>query len=265
MQTREPRVGGADRGDLVLHQFAFSHFNEKARWGLDWKGVGHRRRTYLPGPHAGPMKRLSGQTTTPVLQLGSEVVCGSASILERLEQELPERPLYPSGVHERRRAEEIQTEFDRDVGPAVRTLLFSELLHLPGYMCRMFARDFSLPRRLGYRAAFPIARHLIARAYGTSDDGHVGRCRERTEQALELIERTAGSLGPLAGDRFSVADLCCAALLAPLFDPRHPDMARPQPVPPRLLAFLEPWAQHPAGDWVHEQYQRYRDGAAQSA
>jgi glutathione S-transferase len=208
------------------------------------------------------MKRLSGQTTTPVLELGREVVSGSARILERLEQELPTPALYPEGASERRRALEIQAEFDRDVGPAVRTLLFSQLLLEPGYMCRMFARDFSLPQRLGYRAAFPIARGLIQRAYSTSEAENVARCRERTEQALAFIERQAGRSGPLVGKRFSVADLCCAALLAPLFDTPHADMARPRPVPSRLSAFLEAWVRHPAGDWVRDQYRRHRDGAS---
>ena len=29
----------------VLWQFRFSHFNEKARWALDWKGIAHVRRS----------------------------------------------------------------------------------------------------------------------------------------------------------------------------------------------------------------------------
>ena len=36
----------------VLWQFTASHYNEKARWALDWKGVAHVRQSLLPGPHA---------------------------------------------------------------------------------------------------------------------------------------------------------------------------------------------------------------------
>ena len=39
---------------VVLHQFPFSHFNERARWGLDWKRVAHRRQNHLPGPGTAP-------------------------------------------------------------------------------------------------------------------------------------------------------------------------------------------------------------------
>src|SRR6267143_212223 len=41
-----------------LHQFRLSHFNEKARWALDFKGVPHVRRSYLPGPHMLPVTHL---------------------------------------------------------------------------------------------------------------------------------------------------------------------------------------------------------------
>ena len=61
---------------LELHQFPFSHYNEKARWALDWKGVPHVRRSYLPGPHMLPVYRLSGQRSVPVLRAGTEVIPG---------------------------------------------------------------------------------------------------------------------------------------------------------------------------------------------
>src|SRR6185503_21320125 len=65
---RDPRApilpgGDAGRGELlrddalapmavpVLWQFRFSHFNEKARWALDWKRVPHTRSSLLPGWH----------------------------------------------------------------------------------------------------------------------------------------------------------------------------------------------------------------------
>lgn len=52
--------------DIVLHQFAFSHFNEKARWALQYKGVDYKRESYLPSLHMPQIKKLSGQSYTPV-------------------------------------------------------------------------------------------------------------------------------------------------------------------------------------------------------
>jgi len=81
--------------DLVLHMFPASHFNEKARWGLDWKGLPHARVAYLPGPHGPQLRRLSGQAQTPVLVMRGRVIPGSARILDELERAFPQRPLYP--------------------------------------------------------------------------------------------------------------------------------------------------------------------------
>lgn len=246
----EPRV--------VLHQFERSHFNEKARWALDWKRVRHRRESYLPGPHAPQIKRLSGQTSTPVLVIDGEVVAGAAAILERLERRFPDPALYPVEPALRERALAIQAEWDAEVGPATRTAIFSVLIEEPDYLCRMFAGSKSRAKRLAYRAAFPIARRMMARAHETDDPAAVKHAFGRSRSALDFVAKHAAPGEPLVGDRFSVADLCCAALLAPLTRVSHPDMARPEPMPPRMSAFLESWQDHPGSAWVQEVYARHR-------
>jgi glutathione S-transferase len=247
---------------IVLHQFRFSHFNEKARWGLDWKGVPHVRETYLPGPHALQIRRLSGQTLTPVLVLDGEAIPGSARILDALEQRFPERPLLPADPVRRRRALEIQERFDREVGPAARTVLFSVLIDEPDYLCRVFAGHRSLPARALYRATLPVARGMIARANGTTDPAGVERAFEITRQALDFVAKEAGGHGQLVGDSFSVADLACASLLAVLTQPPHPDMRRPEPMPARIEALLATFASHSGVQWVHEQYRLHRPASA---
>ena len=62
-----------------LFQFKVSHFNEKARWALDFKGIAHVRHSLLPGPQKPKMQRLSGQEQTPVLRCGDDVVAGRRS------------------------------------------------------------------------------------------------------------------------------------------------------------------------------------------
>jgi glutathione S-transferase len=241
--------------------FSRSHFNEKARWALAWKGVAHRRRSYLPGPHAPVIQRLSGQTATPVLELEGRVIAGSAAIIDALERRFPERPLYPSDPALREQARRLQREWDEQVGPAVRTVLFSELIHEPGHVCATFADQKSAAKRAVYRAALPLLRGRIARAHHTDDPEAVKRAHEITRRALDEVVRRRGESDVLVGDSFGVADLCCAALLAPLVpDLPHPDMARPKPVPERLAGFLAQWSEHPAIHWVERQYARHRAG-----
>ncbi len=82
--------------ETELLQFPYSHFNEKARWALDYKRLPHRRRNLLPGPHVLQLKRLTGRTQVPVLRLGDRLVSGSAQIIDELERRVPEPPLYPA-------------------------------------------------------------------------------------------------------------------------------------------------------------------------
>jgi glutathione S-transferase len=248
---------------VVLHQFLSSHFNEKVRWALDWKGVAHRRESHLPGLHAAPLRRLSGQTQTPVLVLDGEVIAGSARILDALERRFPARPLFPHGAA-RERALQIQQRFDREVGPAVRTAIFSALLEEPAYLARLFAHAWPLPARLAYRGLLPLARGRIARANGVTDTEAIARALATSERALDWIAAEVGATGQLAGDAFSVADLTCAALLAPLARTPHPDMHKPEPIPPRVATLLARFAEHPGMRWVVEQYRRHRPPQAAS-
>jgi len=243
---------------IVLHQFEFSHFNEKARWALAWKGLECERRSYLPGPHMAPIRKLSGQMQVPVLEIDGEVVPGSAAIIDRLERSFPEPALYPSEPDVRAEALAIQRRFDAEVGPATRTALFSELLPDGAYFSAMFGRKASASARSLYRAAFPVTRLLIARNTGASDPANVARAFEVTEAALDEVATRAAATGHLVGDRFSVADLTAAALLCPIANPAHPDMAKLEPIPERYRALLARFSEHPGMAWVTRMYAEHR-------
>jgi glutathione S-transferase len=248
---------------VVLHQFARSHFNEKARWALAWKRIAHRRVTHLPGPHAPRMLRLSGTTTTPVLVLDGTVIAGSAAIVDALERRFPDPALYPADPALRARALAVQERLDREVGPAVRTVAFSALVAEPRYVRRIFAEGKLAPVRALYAAGFPLVGRLIARANGADDPATIARAFETTERALDEIAGEIAATGHLVGATFGVADLTAAALLAILADPEHPDMRLPRPVPARVAALLARYAPHPAVAWVREQY-RLRRGTEPS-
>ena len=244
-------------GDLVLHMFPASHYNEKARWALDWKALPHTRIPYLPGPHLLAIKRLSGQAQTPVLVMQGRAIAGSARIIDELERAHPQRPLYPQDAALRERALEVQRRFDDEVGPAVRTVVFSGLVHELGYMCEVFTKGQPALKRTLYRATLPLVKPLIAQANGVNPP-NVARAEARTQQALEEAARLIGPSGQIVGEAFSVADLTVAALLAPLTKLAHPDMARPALVPPRMAELYARYEKHAAIQWVCEQYAKHR-------
>ena len=89
IRRRHRKVTDSPGGDSlvpVLWQFTGSHFNEKARWALDWKGVRHERRSLLPGPHALKIWRMTGQTSVPVLELDGRAIHDSTRIIAALEE-----------------------------------------------------------------------------------------------------------------------------------------------------------------------------------
>ena len=251
--------------NVELLQFPYSHFNEKARWALDFKRVPHVRRSLLPGPHAPTVKRLTGQSAVPVLRFGDEIVYGSARIIDELERRFPDPPLYPADPAARKRALEIQAWFDEEVGPRVRRALFASLLGESAYVCRMFSSEKSLPLRAFYRATFPLAAGMIKRGMGITDQASIDDAIAGTREALDFVAKEGGREGQLVGSGFTVADLSAAALLAPTANPPHPAMQRPEPMPESASRWLERWARHPGAEWVLHQYRRHRPPSAEAA
>jgi glutathione S-transferase len=243
---------------VELIQFPYSHYNEKVRWALAFKRIPHHRRNLLPGPHAPTVLRLTRQTETPVVRFGEELMVGSARIIDELERRVPDPPLYPADAALRRRVLELRDWFDEQAGPMVRRALFSVLVRHPQYTCAMFSQHRGRPVRAAYRAIFPLTRIAMSRSMGIGDEASIAAGFAGTEAALERVTREVGPSGYLAGDRFTVADLTAAALLAPVADPPHQAMRRPRPVPDELVRWHERWAAHPAVAWVLRQYERHR-------
>ena len=64
---------------LKLYQFAISHYCEKIRWALDYKGLNHVTVSLLPGQHVKTVRKLTGKASSvPVLDHDGQIVQGSA-------------------------------------------------------------------------------------------------------------------------------------------------------------------------------------------
>jgi glutathione S-transferase len=201
------------------------------------------------------MKRLTGRTETPVLVDDDEVVAGSAAILAHLERRFPNPPLEPPAPAQRERALAIAREFDDEVGPAVRLAKFFEVM-CAEYAIRTFCSERSALVRAAYRASFPLVERIMKRSMGI-DAENAARGRERTRLALDLVAKETAGTGYLVGDRFSLADLTCAALLSPAVDVA--DLGGPPLAGTDAEAsWLARWADHPGAAWVREIYRRHR-------
>jgi glutathione S-transferase len=254
----------------TLWHLDISHFNEKARWVLDYKGIPHKRRSVFPGMQAARARMLRGGTSTlPVIDIDGKRIGDSTKIIEELERCWPDPPLYPADPAERQRALELEDFFDEHCGHEIRRVMFDPMLREPDLMAEATGSD----RRRGAgvtRFLAPVISPVMDRAVRNTYDINpetAARGREAVEAAMDRIERERGPSGYLVGDSFSVADLTAAAILSVLVRP--PEFPYHQVDPARDPEDLKRWrdtlTERPAFKYVLEMYARHRGTSAEVA
>jgi glutathione S-transferase len=237
---------------VQLLQFRFSPYNEKARWALDFKKVPHTRVNLAPGPHAPKIKKLTGQTGTPVLKVGARAIAGSAAIIEELEKLHPLPALYPAEPAEKARALEIQKRFDDDYMPRIRRAILMSIIDDGAYVAKVFGAGAF------YGLIFPLVRGLVKKGNGITGPESVVDGERAAQEAFDWVAKETKATGYLVGGKFSVADLAVASHLATCVDPPHVDMQRPQPAPQKMNDWLARWRAHPGAAWVMDMYRKHR-------
>jgi glutathione S-transferase len=93
---------------LTLHGVPLSHPALAAERGLQVKGLEFERVDLQTGEHGDAIEAIYGEghRTVPGLLVGDEPVHGSRAILARIEELVPEPPLFPEPIAERVREEE---------------------------------------------------------------------------------------------------------------------------------------------------------------
>jgi glutathione S-transferase len=246
----------------VLWHLKVSNYNEKARWALDYKGVPHVRRAAVPGRHTAVARKLTGGNTFPVLVLDGLAIGDSTDIIEALELRHPEPSLYPSDPAARRRALELEDFFDEELGPYVRLLAVHHMLADPKLLLGAFVPDATAARRLVARAMFRGIRRRVIADFGI-DDVSVEQAYQKIHAAGERVRAELQPSGYLGGDRFTVADLTLAALVAPVVAPEQFPYPQPQRGHPLLARLRGALAEAGILDFTLEMYRRHRGRSAE--
>src|SRR5918992_1876866 len=148
----------------VLWHLEPSHYNEKARWALDYKRVAHVRRAVTPGCRNSGARRLQAGRTVPILQLNGRAIGDSTRIIEEIERRWPEPPLYPSDPEERRRALELEEYFDESCGHDLRRVLFNDNVTDPEkFLWLLYGLDH--PRIRLLKALSPVLAPVVKWRY----------------------------------------------------------------------------------------------------
>jgi glutathione S-transferase len=246
----------------VLWHLKVSHYNEKARWALDYKSLPHVRRAVAPGSHPAVAKRLCGGSTLPVLVIDDDAFGDSTLIIDELERRHPDPPLYPADPDERERALAAEDFYDEELGPHARRLVVHHMLPEPDLLLGAFFPDLRGPKLMSARAGFPLIRRRFKSALGVDERG-VEIAFEKLRAAGERFRSEVGRNGHLVGREFTVADLTLAALLAPLAAPEEFPYPQPQRGHPLFASLRAELARFGLVDWTREMYARYRGRSAE--
>ena len=262
---------------LTLYHLFVSHFSEKARWALDYKGLPYRSRTLVPGAHILTARRVAGTSTVPVLSDSETkvVVSDSTDILHYLDRMRPDPPLFPYDAEDAARVAEIENFCDEHCAPNVSRFLYFYATQYPQVLGHLFQQGLGPAQRLLVRLSLPLVRREMQRRRALTPD-NTSRRRTDLLAALDQVEEwiSAARSSFLVGDRFSAADLAVAALLGPAIRPagspwdpaKLDEMSMPEGYPPEeLTVFLREIGSRPVADWVREMWALHRRRGAASA
>ncbi|MEP7242263.1 MAG: glutathione S-transferase family protein [Gammaproteobacteria bacterium] len=228
---------------ITLYQLHWSHYVEKVRWALDYKGVEWCAVDVDPFTKR-EMQHLKCKTTldsgarlftVPTItdQATGAVVGESTEILEYLERTYPSPALYPSSAPEREAVSRWIVWLDSVLGLAARRLAYTQIaLECPGLLAELFLPKLIAAgegQKLKARLAGSIIAGVLAQRFRflhNRDD----RIFEQVEHCLLSAAARLDDHRYLVGDQFTAADLTLAALLRPVllvpFIQRHSRLQR---------------------------------------
>ena len=242
---------------MKLLEFPHSHYCEKARWALDYKGIPFQAVAIMPGYHVITVRKYAPDTSVPVLLDDKEAVQGSSEIIDYIEQKHPSHSLTPMGADERRACLEIEHTMDEKLGETIRQILYHRLLAYPDFIRYCFTHPMTRYKQWIFSLLYPILRNKIYKTYVISD-AKVEQAKREFDVAMGAIEKTLSRRRYLVGEQFTRADLSVASMLSLLvMPPEHPFPWKEIP-DPKARTFCDEYRDHPVYEWVRKMYRDHR-------
>jgi glutathione S-transferase len=254
-------AGAASAPPARLVTIPFSHYCDKARWGLERAGVPFVEEGHVPVWHIVVAKRLGGKRTLPLLVTDEGVLTDSTDILRYAERVAvtPGR-VYPENPGARREAEDLEAFFDEKLGPHTRRYAYAFLLTMPRLCVGVMQHDVGRGQQMLIRTAFRPIRWVMRRGMHITPES-AERSRQRIEQVFDRVdELVADGRRFLVGERLSAADITLAALSVPALAPEGFPIPLPSldEAPEAFRAQIEVWRERPAGRFVRRLYAEER-------
>jgi glutathione S-transferase len=246
----------------TLWQIDISHYAEKVRWALEYKGIDHVRRSPLPGSHIPIALVLTrgAQPTIPILIVDGRAIGDSTAIIAALEARYPDPALYPSDAAERAQAVELEEYFDEQLGPHTRLLPFYEMIQEPEIFAEVAADTVPGPLGKVKPLVGAFGRVYTSLRWNANSEAEAERAREGIVAAFDKLEGELekGDGEFLVGQRLSVADITAASLFYPVVVPPEGPLSPELPRPPAFERFRQSLSDRPGYRWVEETFRRHR-------
>jgi glutathione S-transferase len=242
---------------IALYQFQCSHFCEKARWALDYKGLPHIRKNLVPGLHVKVARRLAPKSCLPIVVDEGTVVQDSTSIITFLDEKYPDRPLTPRDAREAEEALKWEEYLDDEIGVPLRLWFYYHTLPDRDRALKFLLDGTPWYGRPLLTIIFPKVRTAMMQRMNI----HAESANQSEGRFLAALEKLDGALRErrfLVGDRFSRADLTACALLGAYCAPGKSSAEIAAAVPAPVYALRDAHKARPFVSWVQETYRSQR-------
>ncbi len=196
---------------IELYQFELSHYCEKIRLILDYKGLPYRKIEVTPGIGQLDLYKLSGQRQVPVLKDGAEVIADSTAIAKYLDQRYPERPILPADPKQRALCLILEEWADESIGLNARKAMLGAFSQNPTF--RKALLPSSTPDFLKnlVEAVPREALDVLGMGTGFGPDA-VKAAWQTMQQNLESLTVLLQDSSYLLGDEPTLADFAVAGM-----------------------------------------------------
>lgn len=259
---------------MRLITIRFSHFCEKARWGLDVCGVPYVEDGHLPAFHIKPLKRArargkkdaaSSRYSVPTLVFeDGRVLTDSTDILKFASDQSSGVDLYPEDARasDGSTIEELERRFHDDIAVHSRRLAYIFLLNdLPRFrkLCRANVPGFE---SIAAAVAAPFLRKRMLDYMGV-DANAKAESVAVIDRVMDDVSRLTEGREFIAGDQLTAADISFAAAAAPAlivhssegFGAELPALSE---LPPAYRFLVEKWRKTRAANYALHLYRHHR-------
>lgn len=242
---------------LKLLTIPYSHYCERARWGLDYAGLDYIEEGHAPFFHAYYNRKAGAGRMVPALVTEDRVINGSDRILEFINTS--GTLLYPD--QQSRDILSWEARFDRTFGILSRVWAYIHLQSAPELLHEIL--ETGTPKEYPLLKAFvPKALETIVKLYRAYPH-RLARVEQELNAALDQCDFILRDQRPFfMGETFTAADISLCALAGVLVMPHESGFTYPalQKFPEAMQSQMLTWRKRPVGQYILRMYANHRTG-----